>query len=65
MERLQEENRSLRADAERLQQANRLVTAFHVLLLVLSIFRADTERLQQTHQTEMRSLRADAQSVLL
>ena len=61
MEQLQQEIRSLGADAERLQQANRLVSEHDVLLLGIILFRANTERLQQTYQAEIMSLIADAQ----
>ena len=47
MERLLQEIRSLRGDAERLQQAHRLVTELDVLLLGLSLFRSDIEKLQR------------------
>ena len=47
MERLLQENRSLRGDTERLQQAHRLVTELDVLLLGLSLFRSDIEKLQR------------------
>ena len=64
----QTEMRSLRADAQRLEEANRLAEQVYWFVgkFILSFFyirslRADTERLQQTHETEMRSLRADAQ----
>ena len=47
MERLQQEIRLLRADAERLQQPHRLVTELDVPLLGLSLFRSDIEKLQR------------------
>ena len=47
MERLQQEIRSHRGDAERLQQAHRSVTELDVLLLGLSLFRSDIEKLQR------------------
>ena len=47
MEGLQQEIRSHRGDTERLQQAHRSVTELDVLLLGLSLFRSDIEKLQR------------------